>query len=242
MTARWYRGPGGDERLWLDRADIELMMEDELRKAGLLPSVSTPTVDLEALLEQHLRATLDQHAELPSDVLGLTEFNPGKSPHVAINRDLTGSAIDDDGAAPGLVGRWRATLAHEATHVLIHRALFELGQGQTQLFVDGSGSGKQPQRLMRCYKKDILYRNGGNDWREIQANQGMAALLMPKSIFVDVVQKAKVGAAPILAGTADLKRLVAYLASRFTVSKQAAEIRLATLGLLVPAGQKVLGG
>ncbi len=70
----------------------------------------------------------------------------------------------------------------------------------------------------------------------------MAALLMPKSIFVDVVQKARIGAAPILAGSAELRRLVADLASRFTVSKQAAEIRLSTLGLLVPAGQKVLGG
>jgi hypothetical protein len=218
------------------------MMEDELRKAGLLPSASTPTVDLEAFLEQHLRVTLDQHADLPADVLGLTEFNPGKSPHVAINRDLTGSAIDDDGATPGLVGRWRATLAHEATHALIHRALFELGQGQAQLFGDGSSARQEPQRLMRCYKKDILYRSGGNDWREIQANQGMAALLMPRSIFIEVVEKARSGAAPILAGTADLKRLVADLASRFTVSKQAAEIRLSTLGVLVPAGQKVLGG
>ncbi len=141
MTARWYRGPSGDDRLWLDRADNELMMEDELRKAGLLPSTSTPTVDLEALVERHLRVTLDQHAELPSDVLGLTEFNLGKSPHVAINRDLTGSAIDDDGAAPGLVGRWRATLAHEATHVLIHRALFELGQGHVTRRTSSTGTG-----------------------------------------------------------------------------------------------------
>ena len=72
-----YRNPTGERRLWFDEEEIEWMMEDELRKAGLLPSASDPAVDLEELLEGHLRVKLDLHARLDEDVLGMTRFRSG---------------------------------------------------------------------------------------------------------------------------------------------------------------------
>src|SRR4051812_22797481 len=131
-------------------------MEDELRKANLLPSPEAPSVDIEGFLERHLKVSLDQHADLPADVLGLTEFFPGKTPHVAINRDLTGSAIDEDGSPLGIRGRWRATLAHEASHVVVHRPLFEVPAEQGSLFAGHLEPAQEPQRLMRCEKRSVL--------------------------------------------------------------------------------------
>jgi Zn-dependent peptidase ImmA (M78 family) len=81
--------------------------------------------------------------------------------------------------------------------------------------------------------KDVLFRGRVSDWREIQANKGMAALLMPRTLFVRVVRgefKAELGTErPTLAAAVPL---YGRLAQRFNVSKQALGIRLTTLGLL----------
>src|SRR5687768_4876089 len=111
MNSRWFRDRAGRQRLWLSDGDIETMMWDELHRARLLPSVDHPVVDLERFLEGHLGARLDQHAVLESGVLGQTEFFLGQPSHVAINRDLTGAAMEDDDSDVGVLGRWRATLA-----------------------------------------------------------------------------------------------------------------------------------
>src|SRR5208337_3529164 len=71
--------------------------------------------------------------------------------------DLTG-AIDDDHTPPGIRGRWRATMAHEASHVVMHRVLFEVNQDQETLF--HMQDQPEPQRLMRCLKKNVLFRGG----------------------------------------------------------------------------------
>ena len=105
------------------RPEIEQMMESELRKARLFPTLEEPVVKLEPFVERHLKASLDQYADLDSSVLGVTEFFEGKPPRISLNRQLTGSALDEDETPPGVLGRWRATLAHEAGHVLLHRSL-----------------------------------------------------------------------------------------------------------------------
>lgn len=119
----FYRHRNGDERLWFDPEDIEVMMEEELRKAKLHPTLDNPVVDIERLIDRHLKSHLDQFGELEEGVLGLTEFTPGEPPRIAINRDLTG-AIDQDDTPAGLRGRWRATLSsrgqprHYAPHTV----------------------------------------------------------------------------------------------------------------------------
>lgn len=215
---RTYRGPEGDQRVWFEPIEIEQIMEDELHHAGLRPS-QPEAVDIERFIEGHLHASMDQYAELESNILGLTEFRRGIAPRVRINRDLTGSAMDGEWCPPGIHGRWRATMAHEASHIVLHRMLFEVNPGQTALFEDVGTNGQ----LFRCLKRDVAYRSGGGDWREVQANRGMAALLMPKTSFLRA-------AAEELDRGGGLQASTSRLAQRFEVSRVATAIRLATFG------------
>lgn len=231
---RRYRSPSGEERLWFDEHEIEDMMESELRKAALMPTETSPVVKLEAFVERHLNAALDQYADLEASVLGVTEFFDGKPPRISINKSLTGSALDEDEVAPGVLGRWRATLAHEAGHVLLHRSLFEFGTGT--LFGPPASESSRRQ-LQRCLERDV--GQAASDWREVQANQAMAALLMPKSVFQKIARRCIDEVFPehskIPAGSEE--RVAARLAPILQVSKQAARIRLATLNLVEPRGQ-----
>lgn len=240
-----YRSAGGQRKLWYERNEIEAIMQDELHRANLLPDVNRDdvTVDLEALVEDHLKLPLDQHAPLDADVLGMTEFLLGKPPKISINADLTGAF--EDGDTPGIEGRWRATLAHEVAHVLLHRTLFELDDLQRGLFPAAELAPRGgPEKLMRCLKRNVVYRDGGSDWREVQANMGMSALLMPKEVFVHVVRNARAalsvpdGALP--SGSSDARALTKEVARRFSVSNHAAGIRLEGQGVVVAAAQSSL--
>lgn len=231
------RSPAADpKRFWISDADIEARAEAELTRAGLMPDDADPAVDIERFVERHLRATLDTYAELADDVLGQTEFAPGRPPHVRINRALTERAFDDPETPPGAEGRWRATVAHEAAHVVFHAHLFA-APPNLDLFGDASAAGV----LHRCGLKDVLFRGRVSDWREIQANKGMAALLMPRTLFVRVVRGefvAELGTErPTPAAAAPLH---GRLAQRFNVSKQAFGIRLETLALLSDGRQQSL--
>lgn len=232
------------DRNWLPTGEIEARVANELLRANVYPTPDSPVVDLESFVERHLRAELDQYAELDPTVLGLTEFRPGGRPRILINRDLTGSALDQDESPPGMLGRWRATLAHEAAHVILHSVLFTRGAALPGLF------GSEPEDvaatstpiLHRCLKRDVTF-GGGSDWKEVQANIGMAGLLMPRDVLLPVfraeVEAALQGRSPVR-GTPEATALAARLAARFQVSRQAALIRLDTLDLLVSAGQTEL--
>lgn len=233
----FYRRRDGEERLWFSPADIDAMMEDALRKLSLFPTVEQPPVDIERFI-QGLNVKMDQHATLDTTVLGQTEFYRNDPPKISINRDLTG-AVDDDVTPPGIRGRWRATIAHEGAHVVLHRVLFEVNQNQESLF--HMEEQPQPQRLMRCLKKNVLFRGGGSsDLRELQANMGMAALLMPHTLFRrlagEVAEQCDLEAEALSIGSAAAATLTAKMAALFDVSRQAAGIRLETLGILSPVG------
>jgi hypothetical protein len=231
-----YRAGDGTERIWFEADEIEQIVEDELHKAGLYPSVQRPAVNVEDFIELHLKIKLDQHASLNDDVLGMTEFTLGQAPTISINRDLSGSAVDLGEALPGRVGRWRATLAHEACHVLLHRILFEFDDRQGVLFA--SDSAAPTKALMRCLKREVSFLEGGRDWREVQANKGMAALLMPRATFRAVARLviAESGVGDMAKfGEKEAGKVVPRLADLLQVSKQAARIRLSSLGYLAAA-------
>jgi hypothetical protein len=225
-----YKHRSGEQRLWFHDDEIEALAEDELRSAGLYPTGDNPVTDLERFVQRHLGAGLDQFAALSPEILGQTEFVPGKSPVIRVNADLTGSAFEDDEPLPWAKGRWRATVAHEAGHVLLHRNLFEASAGQGELF----SAGGQTSSLMRCLKRDVGHRSTTSDWREVQANKAMAALLMPRALFTQVAL-AHPGLhavrANVMAGPAT-SEVVCELARSFEVSKQAAAIRLGTLKII----------
>lgn len=240
---QWYHGPEGDQRIWYDPEDIEQIATEQLRRAKLMPTLSDPVTDVERFIEVHLRAELDLYATLPDGVLGLTEFPDRGTPKVLIDTALT-AARDAEEATAGVVGRWRATLAHEASHIFLHRYLFD--PDMTQLagrtgVLDGPSapSSLSAGGLMRCLHRDIspnvpewTSTRRRSDWREVQANRSMAALLMPRRIFrrlaLREIQRLHFGAPPVAPADADL--LAAALADLLQVSKQAAVIRLESEG------------
>ena len=227
---RWYRANDGSQQLYIKDATLEEIAESELRRAGLMPVPDRPVVDIEAFIERHLGADLDPGAVLEPSILGLTELRAGTRPRVLVNRDLTDAALEID-AYSGTLGRWRATLAHEAAHVLLHGFIFELNADQTTLF--STGTSEADGRLFRCLKREVLFVGRfSRDPREVQANKGMAALLMPKGLFGSM---ARDGASSMTEA-----ELTDYLARAFEVSRQAG-IRLGTLGFLEPDGLYVSG-
>jgi IrrE N-terminal-like domain len=240
---RWYRGPEGDQRIWYEADEIERIADDELRRAGLTPTPSAPVTDLERFIESHLGASLDQYADLPVGVLGMTKFGSGRRPAVSISSALTESA-EGGQSRPGLAGRWRATLAHEAAHVLLHRYLFDPQINQLALF-DGAITGEtQNTGLMRCLKRDVGLASRTTDWREIQANRGMAALLMPRPTFRRVAFQhitAK-SLTDLTAGSPSADTLATEMAAIFEVSRQAASIRLETINIVTPTDVLQLPG
>lgn len=238
---QWYPGPEGDQRIWYEAEEIEQIATEQLRRAELMPTLNQPVTDVERLIEVHLRAELDLYADLPDGVLGLTDFPTQGAPKVSIDSALT-EARDAEGAAAGAVGRWRATLAHEAAHIFLHRYLFDPEMAQ----LAGHSGIANPSEggLMRCLYRDISSTTAEwnsvrrrPDWREVQANRAMAALLMPRRIFKRLalreIRELGLDTPPVAARNKE--RLTATLAELLQVSNQAVGIRLASESLVAPA-------
>jgi hypothetical protein len=229
----------GEQRLWFKPGEIDDWMEVELRKAKLYPTVENPQVDIETFVSG-LDVDLDQYCPLPETVLGKTEFEAGKRTKVLINRALTMVAVDNADAARWLRSKWRMTMAHEASHVLLHKNLFPTNAGQRSLFDfedDDSGSGAN--RHFHCLERNLA--RGGPDWREVQANKGMAALLMPKTLFLALCRSERErlfdAARPIFKDSAEALGLAQSLSERFDVSLQSVQIRLEELNVFATPGQ-----
>lgn len=214
---------------YLTIEQIEQEVEYQLHHARLMPSEAGP-VDIETFLEGYLKVCLDQHAILDSDVLGLTYIPPGERPHVLINRDLT-LAFEEDESPLGVRGRWRATCAHEGAHVIFHRSDLEAVSRQHTLFFDTEPAVSDialPRQI--CLKRDFGRVKGKTNRREIQANLGMAALLMPRPLFEPVARIVAEEIKPLpLSPEQRLIMMVKHLAPLFEVSKMAARIRLEAL-------------
>ncbi len=239
---RRYLDRARQPQLRLDDVEIDALISAALASASMMPTRERPVLDLEAFLESGLEVDLDQHATLDRDVLGLTTFARGQPPFVQINRDLTGAFDALDSTATDRA-RWRSTLAHESAHVVIHRQLFHLDARQGELFVESELSAPVSQR---CLKRAVGFGIRGSDPREVQANKGMAALLMPRKLFVSeaLLVAARLGLRPgnLSQDALGTKRLVGALAMRFAVSRQAVEIRLRGVGFIAPAGMASLPG
>lgn len=231
----WYTGPEGDQRIWYEATEIEDAMAEQLRKAGQRLTLASPAPDLEAFVEQHLGVPLDQYAILPDAVLGVTAFQRDEQPTVYLSSTLT-EAADEIPPRPGARGRWRATIAHEAAHVILHRYLYDPNMARIR-----SGDYRDPLEQQHAdgqlFRVECLNRSidGGSvtggratrDWKEVQANRGMAALLMPNSIFQRVATlNGAVAGSTLDPDSVDGRVLVATIAESFQVSRQAATYRL----------------
>ena len=218
------RDPSGrmPYRLWYDAAEIDSIMEDELRKAGSPRLGSTGAIDVDSFIESHLHIT-PQFVRLPAGVQGATDFFPDGSVEMRISEQLSNRAAN---SAPGAEHLMRTTLAHEAAHVLLHRILFL--QQSAALF------GSQASRRELCRDVRPVGRGYTGEWWEWQANRGMGALLLPKSEMVAFVR------ANYEADAGD-NQLVRSVAGRYMVSTQVASLRFDQLTGPTDSSQLSLG-
>lgn len=232
----------GEKRLWFKSGDIDDWMEVELHKANLYPSAENPQVDIETFVSG-LDVDLDQHCPLPESVLGMTKFEAGKRTKVLINSTLTQIAVDDPAAVRWLRSKWRMTMAHEASHVLLHKSLFPTNAGQQSLFgFEDEDSGSESNRQFHCLERNLV--QGGPDWREVQANKGMAALLMPKTLFLSLCssewERIFCDDRPIIRESPEVSVLTRTLSQLLDVSIQSVQIRLEELKVYAIPGQNRL--
>jgi hypothetical protein len=131
------------------------------------------------------------------------------------------------------------TMAHEGTHVLLHKGLYPSDTRQQSLFADADESDTGRDKSYQCLERNLT--RGGSDWREVQANKGMAALLMPKGFFLSLCQSERERlfgvSKPILKESAEATQLAKSLGKLFDVSVQSVQIRLEELNVFATPGQ-----
>ncbi|MBW3638113.1 MAG: ImmA/IrrE family metallo-endopeptidase [Armatimonadetes bacterium] len=250
---------------FLSPNQIEGIVEVRLITAGMAPTSEHRILDLEAFIQGPLNAVFDEYADLPADIMGEVEFEPGIKDHVKINRDL--SELADSSAtetAATAQARRRSTAAHEIGHIILHRSILMpvLGQTSLQLF-DAEDPAPPRSTVYRCLKADFgniknatahrpLMRTQGVlvpkeiDYMEIQANIAMAALLLPRSIFCSVAQKPLRQCVEQRGQTEERehfdqwRRMIRNFAEQFQVSRQVVDIRLKTLNLMAHSQNETL--
>lgn len=206
-------------RLWYDEAEIDTIMEDELRRAKNPRLARHGAIDVDSFIESHL-GVVPQFVKLPKGVQGATDFFPDGTVEMRISDELSQRAADNE---PGAEHMMRTTLAHESAHVLLHRILF-LKQSE-DLF------GGQASRTELCRDIRPVGRGYTGEWWEWQANRGMGALLLPKSEMVSYVQNLR--GQKVSDTTGD----VIAVSDRYRVSRQVVRLRFEQLSMATDARQ-----
>jgi Zn-dependent peptidase ImmA (M78 family) len=195
---------------------------------GLHGTVRYPidTDDLTKLIERDAEF-LDVYADLScygQDVEGVTEFRRGCKPRVLIATDLS----DDERRQ----NRFRTTLTHEYGHVHFHTYLWELNQPANDLL-------RQRQHCDKVIcKRESILDAAQTDWMEWQAGYVCGAILMPKSAVQQLCREyveAKNLYGAVSLQTPHAPALINMTAEAFSVSEDAARVRLLKLGLLTAA-------
>lgn len=181
------------------------------------------TDDLEILLEQRVDQ-VDFYAELGPDVEGKTVFNPQGKPLVELSRHLK--------EEPRYENRLRTTITHELGHVVFHGFLFDFKpQQQSTLF--------PPNLTQQCHRATLLRASEG-DWLEWQAGYACGAFLMPRTKVLNIIRsfREKHGIhSPLATGTKEAGAAIGEIQAAFSVSADAARVRLIQLNVVTEAGQ-----
>jgi hypothetical protein len=204
-------------------SEIERICSSELMKAGLMP-VEPQAIRIDRFIEKRF-GIYPSYEDLPSDVLGFTEFGRNGVASIVLSR-----ALDDGSGSVVQERRLRTTLAHEAGHGLLHAHLFALGERPASLF---DSDAKEPTILCR----DVLDENThqkkyGGRWWEFQANRAMAGLLMPRKLVEIVTREflkpTGILGIPVLEG-ANRSSAASALSNLFEVNPIVARYRLEDL-------------
>ena len=235
-TYRTASGPFSEQPFY-ETKEIEAMCTQELRKLNLYPAVPSP-IRVDRFIEKRF-GVQPTYEELPKGVLGLTRFG-----EKGVEQIVVAKALDDEGTRSA-ERRLRTTLAHEAGHGLLHAYLFAFASKPGSLFGDGLAS-DAPKILCRDVATGDAQGAKGKPpyrWWEFQANQAMAALLLPKALVRKAIQpllapQGRLGLLGLPAEQrADAERL---LAETFDVNPIVARIRLEGLGSPAGDGQLTL--
>lgn len=162
------------ERPYFEPAEIEEICREALCSVALYPAEPSP-VRIDRFVEKRF-GVHPIYEDLPSGLLGYTEFGAN-----GIQRIVIGRALDDEGTRTA-ERRVSTTLAHEGGHGLLHAHLFALGVDVASLF--GEGMDVRGSKIM-C-RSEVLPADGGSRprkydgrWWEFQANQAIGGLLLP---------------------------------------------------------------
>jgi len=159
---------------------IQRFAVEELTRCSLLPGSPGP-VDIEKFCDRKWGFPEDYQA-LDADVMGRASFTYKGFDRIEINATL----VED--STPTGVRRVRSTLAHEIGHAVLHEGLFVekllFDRNQGLLFGDLERSDRS---AIVCRNSDI-YMPAKSKWWEIQANKFMAALLLPRPLFLQVAE------------------------------------------------------
>ena len=161
----------------IDRGALEL-----LTSTGLLPEEPKP-VAVDKICDNKWGVPED-YKKLDVDVMGYSAFTYNGFARIVINSEL-----ENDRSVTG-TQRLRSTIAHEIGHAILHERLFieKLMFDKNQRLLFGEIERHAPVTAIVCRNNDIFGRSGKSKWWEIQANKFMAALLMPKPLFLQIVQ------------------------------------------------------
>jgi hypothetical protein len=208
------------------------MMDGLRHRAGVESYTHGQGIDVDTVVEHGLKADLD-YIPLPVGILGQTHFYPNGMVRIELSRELAERSETDVVARR----RLRSTLAHECGHVVCHTSL-HVGDTETlSLFPEGILSQSNAEPIM-CREDRIDFRYQG-EWWEYQANQCMAALLLPRSLFSESTREVCRRNT-----TSDLEEMIRLnralnaihdLADEYDVSRTLVLYRLKALGF-IPSG------
>src|SRR5437762_3145180 len=196
----------------------EALIVEHLTKRHGSAQFPVSTDDLTVLVET-LVDDLDVFADLSregDDVEGVTDFFPEQRPRIRIERSLS--------TDPRMFNRLRTTLTHELGHVVFHKIMFD-GPRTASLFELSPGP-----VLSNACKRDKILDAPRTDWMEWQAGFACGAFLMPQGpLSVAIRRTAEERGLPAGKFSATSEHgiaLIADIAIRFGVSKDAARVRL----------------
>ena len=217
------------ERLYFEAHEFDQMMDDLRMRAGADVFREGSGIDVDLVLYKAFGLEAD-YVDLPAGVLGRTIFDRMGQAQVEVSRDLDEAVASDDLARR----RLRTTLAHEVGHVACHSTLFIEDTATMSLFPE-DGAPEQDGILCReASVGDYDERRYRGEWWEYQANQCMAALLLPRKLFREKVDSEveSMGAVSFneVVRRGSGEKVVQSLANCFDVSQEAVFYRLKGLG------------
>ncbi|MFA6093765.1 MAG: ImmA/IrrE family metallo-endopeptidase [Elusimicrobiota bacterium] len=202
-------------RLYFEDGEIDSIMDAVLDETKRPRIGALPAIDIEKVM---LRLDLEPtYSELPHGVLGATSFEHDGTSKIVISCTLAESAHSEQPVELSL----RTTQAHELGHAKLHRSLYI--SNTPSLF-------NEPLPApIQCREKNILNLGYNGEWWEFQANAAMAAVLMPRSEFLEEAAAwthakhiASLAEAP---NAAVYSQFISEVATRFQVSRTAVRYR-----------------